>query len=197
MNGICLIVPKAKKYQILHHLLKPLQPTSWILLLLAFVIGSLLAKRYFKNDLVSSIIFGVDLNSSNISKIERIVLFSSVFGFFVLSVAYQAKLLAFMSSFRYRTDPKTVDEFLQTDIMLQSSDVTGVVVLNKPKFKGRFLKWTEPSDEENHDYGVLKQCNYAWDHMVHLRREQYKRYGYNDRLEVHIVGEKILSLTAA
>ncbi|XP_053673766.1 uncharacterized protein LOC128724026 [Anopheles nili] len=199
MIGVCLVIPKAKKYQILHHLLKPLQPTSWILLLLALAVGSLLATRFFKNDLISAIIFGVDLDASNVSQIERMVLFSSVFVFFVLSEAYQAKLLAFMSSFRYPPDPKNVEEFLQTDIMLQLGEAAASVVSIRTAFKGRIQNWTdyEFSFDGGQEYGVMLQCPFAWDYMLRWSRIHYKHYGYNIRPGVHIVREKIISLGAA
>uniref|UniRef100_A0A182W7T8 Ionotropic glutamate receptor C-terminal domain-containing protein n=1 Tax=Anopheles minimus TaxID=112268 RepID=A0A182W7T8_9DIPT len=199
MNGACLVIPKTQKYKVLQHLLRPLQATSWIALTVMLLVGSYLANRYFKNSLPATLMFGADLNSSTISRTERTVLFASLLVFFILSEAYQAKLLALMSSCRYPPDPKTVAEFLQTDIMLHLGAATGTVVSFRQGFKRHVRNATDHrfSFDGGQTYGILLKCPFAWDLYVRWINQQYDRYGYNVRPQVHIVREKILSLPAA
>uniref|UniRef100_A0A182LVN5 Ionotropic glutamate receptor L-glutamate and glycine-binding domain-containing protein n=1 Tax=Anopheles culicifacies TaxID=139723 RepID=A0A182LVN5_9DIPT len=199
MNGACLVIPKTEKYQVLQHLLRPLQPTSWVALGVLLLVGSYLANRYFKNSLAATLIFGVDLNASTISRTERTVLFASLLVFFILSEAYQAKLLALMSSGRYPPDPKTVAEFLQTDIKLHLGTATGTVLSYRPGFKKHIRNETDQmfSYDGGQTYGVLLKCPFAWDMYVRWINKEYDLNGYNVRPQVHVVREKILSLPAA
>ncbi|XP_040171481.1 uncharacterized protein LOC120904969 [Anopheles arabiensis] len=184
MNGVCLIIPKTQKYEILQHLLRPFASTAWIVLIVALLVGSYIAKRHFRHSLLDTLIFGVDLDAASVSRRERIVLFACLVVFFILSEAYQAKLLALMSSSRYPPDPKTVAEFLQTDTLL---------------YVGRVRKaadyWFTFDGEQ--DYGTLMQCPVAWDFFLRWTNRHYNLYGYNVRPRVHIVAENILSLSAS
>uniref|UniRef100_A0A182P0F8 Ionotropic glutamate receptor C-terminal domain-containing protein n=1 Tax=Anopheles epiroticus TaxID=199890 RepID=A0A182P0F8_9DIPT len=199
MNGVCLIVPKTKKYNVLQHLLRPFASTAWSLLLAALIVGSCIAQRYFRNSLLATLIFGVDLDAASVSRRERIILFGSLVMFFILSEAYQAKLLALMSSSRYPLDPKTVAEFLQTDTMLHVGEATATVLSFRPSLKGRvrIIDNYDISFDGEKDFGILMQCPIAWDWFMRSIHLQHNLYGYNVRSQVHIVGEHILSLPAS
>uniref|UniRef100_A0A182T3K5 Ionotropic glutamate receptor L-glutamate and glycine-binding domain-containing protein n=1 Tax=Anopheles maculatus TaxID=74869 RepID=A0A182T3K5_9DIPT len=199
MNGVCLVIPKTKKYELLQHLLTPLLSTAWITLIIALLVGSFVAYRYFKNGLLATLIFGVDLNAPDVSRTERTVLFASLVVFFILAEAYQAKLVSLISSCRYPPDPKTVDEFLQTDIMLYVGEATATVISYRPTFKGRVRNATDYwfSFDGEQDYGTLLPCPAAWDFYVNWINARYNRYGYNTRPQVHIVRETILSMPAS
>ncbi|XP_049281246.1 uncharacterized protein LOC125762794 [Anopheles funestus] len=199
MNGVCLVIPKTEKSQILQHLTTPLLSTTWFALIICLAVGSLLAHRYFKNGLIAALIFGVDLNAPGLSRTERTVLFASVLVFFILSEAYQAKLLSLMSSCRYPPDPKTLAEFLQTDTMLYVGEATATVTSFRSEFKRHVRKATDYrfSFDGGQSYGTLFRCLNAWDMYLDWIYQQYDRYGYNVRPHVHIVGEKILSVPAS
>uniref|UniRef100_A0A182XZJ8 Ionotropic glutamate receptor C-terminal domain-containing protein n=1 Tax=Anopheles stephensi TaxID=30069 RepID=A0A182XZJ8_ANOST len=199
MNGVCLVIPKTKKYELLQHLLTPLLSAAWIVLIIALLVGSFVANRYFKNGLLATLIFGVNLNAPGVSRTERTVLFASLLVFFILSEAYQAKLVSLISSCRYPPDPKTVDEFLQTDVMLYVGEATATFVSYRPMLKGRVRNATNYwfSFDGEQDYGTLMQCPAAWDIYVRWINKRYDRYGYNIRPRVHIVREHILSMPAS
>ncbi|XP_050079150.1 uncharacterized protein LOC126565993 [Anopheles maculipalpis] len=199
MNGVCLVIPKTKKYELLKHLQTPLLTSAWIALIVALFVGSFVAHRYFKNGLLATLIFGVDLNAPSVSRTERTVLFASLVMFFILSEAYQAKLVSLISSCRYPPDPKTVDEFLQTDILLYVGGATATVASFRPMFKERVRNMTDYwfSFDGEQDYGTLMQCPAAWDIYVRWINARYDQYGYNFRPRVHIVREKVLSMPAS
>ncbi|XP_053662919.1 uncharacterized protein LOC128712049 [Anopheles marshallii] len=199
MNGVCLVIPKTKKYEILQHLMRPLLSTTWIALIVVLLVGAFLANRCFKNSLLAALIFSVDLNAPGVTRTERTVLFASLLMFFILSEAYQAKLLALMSSCRYPPDPKTVAEFLQTDTLLYVGEATATVVSFRPGI-GRHVRnvtdyWFSFDGEQS--YGTLMPCPFAWDMYVRWINQQYDRHGHNVRPQVHIVREKILRLPAS
>uniref|UniRef100_A0A182IQR1 Ionotropic glutamate receptor L-glutamate and glycine-binding domain-containing protein n=1 Tax=Anopheles atroparvus TaxID=41427 RepID=A0A182IQR1_ANOAO len=199
MNGFCMVVPKAKKYKILRHLLSPMQPTCWIVLGGTLFVGSLIAHRYFRNSLLSTLLFGANLNAPGVSRTERVLLFCSLVVFFVLSEAYQAKLLSSMSSQRYPPDPRTVAEFLHTDIILELDYTTAMIVAIRSEFAGRVTNHTDYrfTFDGNLEHGVLMLCPSAWVHLLQWTRQQYERHGHNVRPAVHIVGEKLLTLVAS
>uniref|UniRef100_A0A6E8WBE2 Ionotropic glutamate receptor L-glutamate and glycine-binding domain-containing protein n=1 Tax=Anopheles coluzzii TaxID=1518534 RepID=A0A6E8WBE2_ANOCL len=199
MNGVCLIIPKTQKYEILQHLLRPFASTAWIVLIVALLVGSCIAKRHFRHSLLDTLIFGVDLDAGSVSRKERFVLFACLVVFFILSEAYQAKLLALISSSRYPPDPKTVAEFLQTDTLLYVGEATATVLSFRPSLTGRVRKaadyWFTFDGEQ--DYGTLMQCPVAWDFFLRWTNRHYNLHGYNVRPRVHIVAENILSLSAS
>ncbi|KFB35271.1 hypothetical protein ZHAS_00001445 [Anopheles sinensis] len=199
MNGFCMVLPKAKKYQVLRHLLRPLEPMCWIVLGVALFVGSLLTNRYCKHSLLATLLFGTQLNTPDVSRTERMLLFSSLVLFFIISEAYQAKLLSLMSSQRYPPDPRTVADFLRTDTMLELGETTATVVSIRKEFAGCVINRTEYdfSFDGRPEHGVLMPCPSAWVHLLEWTRNQYTRYGRNIRPPVHIVSEKLLSTVAS
>uniref|UniRef100_A0A182TL57 Ionotropic glutamate receptor L-glutamate and glycine-binding domain-containing protein n=1 Tax=Anopheles melas TaxID=34690 RepID=A0A182TL57_9DIPT len=188
MNGVCLIIPKTQKYEILQHLLRPFSSTAWIVLIVALLVGSCIAKRHFRHSLLDTLIFGVDLDAASVSRKERIVLFGCLVVFFIISEAYQAKLLALISSSRYPPDPKTVAEFLQTDTLLYVGEATATVLSFRPSLTGRVRKaadyWFTFDGEQ--DYGTLMQCPVAWDFFLRWTNRHYNLHGYNVRPRVYL-----------
>uniref|UniRef100_A0A8W7JBS6 Uncharacterized protein n=1 Tax=Anopheles albimanus TaxID=7167 RepID=A0A8W7JBS6_ANOAL len=196
MDGICLVVPRPTMFNILHHLLKPFQSTSWIVLVVLLVVGSLLTNRYFRHTLIDALIFDVPLDAFRVTRTERTVLFASLCLFFVLSEAYQAKLVAHMTSFRYPSDPRTMDEFLQTDTMLQVTNVTAEALMARSNFRKHLqimpLVDIDLKFDGTSAFGVLMQCTAARALLEQELRGQYERHGHIVRPPVHIVEEKLM-----
>ncbi|ETN67317.1 hypothetical protein AND_000868 [Anopheles darlingi] len=198
MAGVCLVVPRTAMFNILHHLLKPFRSTSWIVLAVLLLVGTLLTNRYFPHTLIDALIFVVPLDAPRVTRTERTALFASLCLFFILSEAYQAKLVAHMTSFRYPPDPRTIDEFLQTDIMLQVTGVTAEALMARPDFREHLQTMPIGRIDYKLDgtcpFGVLLQCTAARALLEQELRDQYERHGHIIRPPVHIVEEKLMTV---
>ncbi|KAL9708097.1 hypothetical protein quinque_011615 [Culex quinquefasciatus] len=116
----------------------PFRRELWIALTISIVLSYLLTwirPNLFQNDLVLMSICGFERHDLNqVSRLEKITMISLIIVTFVLLSAYEAKLVAFMSSFPYAASPRSFGDLLRSGITIPVHERDSFGVGNDTRF---------------------------------------------------------------
>ncbi|KAL1402589.1 hypothetical protein pipiens_006021 [Culex pipiens pipiens] len=126
--------PRGRQFLVRELFFIPFQLSLWILLIVLAIAGCLLMLRFpdlFQNDLILMPLCGFERQSLNqVSRFEKFILFPTIIITFILSSAYESKIIAYMTSFPHVPSPRTFEDLLQAGITVQVESSTSYGVSN-------------------------------------------------------------------
>lgn len=116
----------------------------WILLVVFTLAGCVLMiifPKQFQNDLILLPLCGFERQTLNqVSRLEKFIILPTIITTFILTSAYESKIIAFMTSFPTVSSPRSFDDLLQAGITIQVDVNNSYGVAGDPRF-GQVFKY--------------------------------------------------------
>lgn len=171
-NCLLIVVPRGDKLPILQLFIIPFSYEVWIMLVVVLTICVILMiflPDWFKNDLILLPICGFERRTlHDSSTVEKILVMSLTVFAFLLSCAYEAKIMALLSESPYEPDPKTFEDLVRKNITVYLHTNDSYIFQDNPKlqqvfkFKPEILKYV---GECGPGFGYAVTANY-WRHAM-------------------------------
>ncbi|XP_038106876.1 uncharacterized protein LOC119766414 [Culex quinquefasciatus] len=121
-KGFCLILPKNLQRNVIYHLVHPFEYSVWILIVMILFLDLLLIRLFplaFPHNLVMILLFGDSCADHQQTRPTRYYCFGCTVLLFLLSEAYLAKAIIYMTVTRYTPDMKTLAEVIASEIQFK------------------------------------------------------------------------------
>ncbi|KAL1402590.1 hypothetical protein pipiens_006022 [Culex pipiens pipiens] len=136
--------PRGRKLLVYELFFISFQPPVWILLITFAIAGCLLMSifpKQFQNDLILLPLCGFERQTLNqVSRLEKFIILPTIIMTFILTSAYESKIIAFMTSFPTVSSPRSFDDLLQAGITIQVDVNNSYGVAGDPRF-GQVFKF--------------------------------------------------------
>uniref|UniRef100_A0A8D8FRC0 (northern house mosquito) hypothetical protein n=1 Tax=Culex pipiens TaxID=7175 RepID=A0A8D8FRC0_CULPI len=107
----------------------------------------------FQNDLILLPVCGFERQTLNhVSRLEKFVILPLIVVTFVMSSAYESKIIANMTSFPHVPNPRTLEDLLQAGIAVETGPSGSTWVMNDPRLS-QVLKQDPSSSNTNNLLG--------------------------------------------
>ncbi|KXJ82021.1 hypothetical protein RP20_CCG015860 [Aedes albopictus] len=119
-NSLHIAIPRGNRVSVLQLLIAPFRYEVWITL--ALVISScgflmIIFSKHFKNHLVLFPICGFEQHTFHQAPtVEKLIIFSLTIFFYILSCAYEAKIVALLAKYPYEPNARTFDDLIRYNI---------------------------------------------------------------------------------
>nr|NP_001345228.1 ionotropic receptor 123 precursor [Aedes aegypti] len=121
-NSLLIVVPRGERLSVLQLFIMPFSREVWITLLLVVIICILLMILFpnrFVNNLILLPVCGFERCAlHNASKVEKLVILSLTVFFFLMTCAYEAKIMALLSEMPHDHDLRTFEDLLRKKITI-------------------------------------------------------------------------------
>nr|NP_001345649.1 ionotropic receptor 154 [Aedes aegypti] len=196
--GGCLLVPKSQKRNFIYHLVHPFEFDTWIviaaIILLNLILG-LIFPIAFPHNLILILLFGDSVADHEQTRWTRFYCFACTVFLFLLSEAYLAKAIIYMTLTRYAPDMKTLAEFSASGIPLLIP-LGGKRVLNNSKLMSQLVS---NSVEDPYFYFHLDSNKYAYvlpcilgQQLINRQvKDHYLRHGREGKRMFYLLNEWI------
>lgn len=179
-KGFCLILPRNLQRNIIYHLVHPFEYNVWLLIVTILLLDLLLIRFFsqaFPHNLVMILLFGDSCADHQQTRPTRYYCFSCTVLLFLLSEAYLAKAIIYMTVTRYTPDMKTLAEVITSEIQFKVPP-GGKQPLDRQNYVHDRL-WQQSFevpgfryDMADDRYGYMASCRYG-EYLIerHVRQE--------------------------
>ncbi|KXJ62487.1 hypothetical protein RP20_CCG006904 [Aedes albopictus] len=198
-DGVCLMVPRRHQRNFIYHLVHPFELDTWMVVAFVLVLDMILGVCFpiaFPHNLIMILLFGDSLADHEQTRWTRFYCFTCTVLLFLLSEAYLAKAIIYMTMTRYAPDMKTIAEFVASDFPILID--TGVMSsFNESETMSKLLSKTV---EDPNFYFHMDSSVYAYMVACGLGRrlvdrqviDNYIKHGREGKRRFYLVKERIM-----
>ncbi|KAL1381512.1 hypothetical protein pipiens_013409 [Culex pipiens pipiens] len=179
-TGFCLIIPKNLQRNVVYHLVHPFKYNVWLLIAAFLALDLILARLFveaFPHNLIMILLFGDSLADHQQTRCTRYYCFFCAVLLFLLSEAYLAKAIIYMTITRYTPDMQTLDEVFASDVMFKVPPGSTQFFKNQGDIYHRLYQRSIEDPNFRYDmaddrYGYMVSCRYG-EYLIerHVRQE--------------------------